>query len=39
MSLYNELAKQSRRKMLTQISITDRLIRQLYIRGIFIFLL
>lgn len=33
MSLYDELAKQSRRKMLTQISITDRLIRQLYIRA------
>lgn len=33
MSFYDELAKQSRRKMLTQISITDRLIRQLYIRA------
>lgn len=33
MSLYDELAKQSRRRMLTQIGVTDRLIRQLYIRA------
>lgn len=33
MSLYEELARAARRTMLGQISVTDRLIRQLYIRA------
>ena len=33
MSLYEELARAARRTMLSQIGITDRLIRQLYIRA------